>query len=144
MLGLGTAFAASHTGGPFLAHPDESDPRASDLMGATVFVTEADVAATTVDEVPEEWESVASVDDFLLAQDGTIRGVLVDVGGFLGIGSRQVMVSMDALSFVRQQASDDLYVVFTSTEEALEEAPEYQHDPTAGEMSGEDAMDSEE
>lgn len=140
ILGLGMAFAVSHTGGPFLAHPEENDLRASALMGATVFVTEADVAATTVDAVPEDWESVASVDDILLAQDGTIRGVLVDIGGFLGIGSRQVMVSADALSFVRQQESDDLYVVFTSTQEALEEAPEYQDDPTANE----DEMASEE
>lgn len=144
MLGLGGAFAQSQSDGRFLAQPEESDLRASELMGANVFVTEADVAATTVDEVPEEWESVASIDDFLLAQDGTIRGVLVDVGGFLGIGSRQVMVSMDALSFVRQQDSDDLYVVLTSTEEELEEAPEYEHDPMAGETSSDDEARTDE
>lgn len=143
MLGLGMAFAASHTDGRFLAHPGENDLRASDLMGATVFVTEAEVAATTVQDVPQDWESVATIEDFLLAQDGTIRGVLVDVGGFLGIGARQVMVSMAELNLVRQQDSDDLYVVFNSTREELEQAPEYQNDPMASDTTDEEMMDEE-
>lgn len=155
ILGLGMAFAASHTGGRFLAHPSENDLLASELMGAPVFVTETevdvDVVVTengvevmTVEEISQDWENVADVNDFLLAPDGTIRGVLVDVGGFLGIGGYQVMVGMEALNFVRQQDSDELYVVFTSTREELEEAPEYQDDPTAGEMSNEDEASTDE
>lgn len=144
MLGLGVAFADNHSDGRFLQQPSDDDLRASVLMGADVFVSETDVSETTVEDIPEDWESVASVDDVLLARDGTIRGVLVDVGGFLGIGAREVMVSMDALSIVRQQESDDLYVVFTSTREELEEAPEYQDDPAAGEtMDEEGASDAD-
>lgn len=124
-LGLGMALAASHSGGPFLAHPDENDLRASDSMGATVFVTEADVAATTVDAVPEEWESVASIDDFLLAQDGTIRGVLVDVGGFLGIGARTVAVDSDQIEIQVDPERDDSRVYLNMTREELEALPEY-------------------
>lgn len=144
MLGLGVAFAQDQAGDRFLTQAGESDLRASELMAATVYVTEADVSTTTVEDVPEDWESVASVDDFLLSQDGTLRGILVDVGGFLGIGARQVMVSSDALTFVRQEASDGLHVVFTSTREELEEAPEYQDDSMAGETNDEEAPRADE
>lgn len=150
MLGLGAAFAAGHIDSRFLANPGEADLLASELMGATVYltetevdvdvyVTENDVEVMTVTEVSEDWESVAGVDDFLLAQDGTIRGVLVDVGGFLGIGGRQVMVGMDALNFVYQEESDELYLVFTATREELEQAPEYQDEVQDDSMADEEA-----
>lgn len=154
MLGLGAAFAAGHIDSRFLANPGEADLLASELMGATVYltetevdvdvyVTENDVEVMTVTEVSEDWESVAGVDDFLLAQDGTIRGVLVDVGGFLGIGGRQVMVGMDALNFVYQEESDELYLVFTATREELEQAPEYQNEVQDDSMADDQASDDE-
>ena len=138
VLGLGVAFAQDQADGRFLERPGENDLRASELMGATVYVTDTEVAATTVDAVPEEWENVANIDDFVLSPDGTIRGVLVDVGGFLGIGARQVMVNMDALNFVRQQDADGVYVVFMSTREELEQAPEYRHEVMTDEAAAEE------
>ena len=138
MLGFGTALAQADTDGRFLQHAEETDLRASRLMGATVYVTQTDVAVTTVDGVPGDWESVANIDDVIFSHDGQIRGVLVDVGGFLGIGARTVMVSMEALNFVREHDGDDVYVVITSTREELEHAPEFQDDMTAREMTEED------
>ena len=42
------------------------------------------------------------------------------VAGFLGVGARSVMVSMDALHIVREHGPDEIFVVFTSTREELE------------------------
>ena len=144
MLGFGTPLAQAETDGRFLQHAEETDLRASELVGATVYVSQTDVAATTIDGVPGDWESVANVDDVVFSHDGQIRGVLVDVGGFLGIGARTVMVSMDALNFVREHDGDDVYVVFTSTREELENAPEYQDDTMVREMTEEDRRAEEE
>ena len=131
VIGFGMAFAQVETDDRFLERAAVTDLRASDLMGATVYVTDAAVVTTTVDEPLENWESVASVDDFVVAPDGRIRGVLVDVGGFLGIGARTVMVDMDALQLVHERDSDTVHVVLTATREELENAPEFDEDTIA-------------
>lgn len=48
----------------------------------------------------DQWEDVGNIDDVILTRDGDVRGVLVDVGGFLGIGARTVMVDIEDLHFV--------------------------------------------
>jgi hypothetical protein len=111
--------------GLFVQDFQEGDIRVSEILGATVFVTEQEVAATEIQAQPEDWESAATVDDIIVSRDGQVRGVLLDVGGFLGIGARTVMVSMDQITLVGDAANDQVYVVFTATREQLEEAPEY-------------------
>ena len=81
---------------PFLERAAVSDLRGSALMGATVYGTE-----------PSETQLV------------------VDVGGFLGFGARTVMVEMDALQVVHQRDSDAVFVLLSTTREALENAPEF-------------------
>ena len=80
----------------------------------------------------DAWESVGSINDVVLSKDGAIRGVLVDVGGFLGLGARTVMVDMDELYFVPDETTaedlDDFLVVATLSAEALENLPEFDED----------------
>jgi len=137
MLGLGAALAQAETNDPFLQRAAATDLRASSLMGATVYVSETRAVATVVDGVLDEWESVANVDDFVTSPDGHIRGLLIDVGGFLGIGARTVMVDMDALQVVHERDSDTVHVVLAATREALENAPEFDAD-TIGSQSRSD------
>ena len=42
-------------------------------------------------------DSVGKIDDLLLADGGTLKAVVIDVGGFLGIGSKRIAVGPDAL-----------------------------------------------
>jgi uncharacterized protein YrrD len=111
----------------FVEGYQEGDLRISEILGATVFVTEQEVAATEIQAQPEGWESVGTVDDVIVSRDGQVRGVMLDVGGFLGIGARSVMVSMDQITLVGDATNDQVYVVFTATREELEQAPEYAH-----------------
>jgi sporulation protein YlmC with PRC-barrel domain len=122
LLLMGGALAQNNV---FVEGFQEGDIRMSEIMGATVFVTEGEVAATEVEAQPEGWESVATVTDVVASRDGQIRGVLLDVGGFLGLGARTVMVSMDQIHLVGDASNDQFYVVFTATREQLEAAPEY-------------------
>ncbi|MCJ2012331.1 PRC-barrel domain-containing protein [Methylobacterium sp. J-076] len=42
-------------------------------------------------------DSVGKINDLLLADGGSLKAVVIDVGGFLGIGSKQIAVEPDAL-----------------------------------------------
>jgi hypothetical protein len=125
LAGLAAAQVQSPEDAPFTTFREGEDHRVSDLMGATVYVTEAEIPMTEVDVEPDGWEAVARVDDFVMTRMGEVRGVLIDVGGFLGIGARTVMVAMDQLRFVDHVDREEVYVVFTATREQLEGAPEY-------------------
>ena len=55
-----------------------------------------------------------------------MNAVLLDIGGFLGMGERSVALSMDQLQLVSgMNDGGEYYVVFNGTAESLENAPEY-------------------
>lgn len=69
-------------------------------------------------------ENVGEIDDVILSQDGNVDAVILDVGGFLGIGSKTVAVGMDNLAFMAD--GDGNYYLYTPfTQEQLEAQPEY-------------------
>ncbi|MFN3662921.1 PRC-barrel domain-containing protein [Yoonia sp.] len=85
----------------------------------------------------DSWENVGNIDDVILSQDGELRGVLLDVGGFLGIGARTVMVDLDDLYFVADDTTpedlNDFFVVATMSRDQLETLPEWDENQlTAG------------
>ncbi|MBE3638424.1 PRC-barrel domain-containing protein [Mangrovicoccus algicola] len=88
----------------------------------------------------DNYTDVGEIGDVLMNQDGEIEAILVDVGGFLGIGEKEVAVSMDKLQFMPDgENGEDWFVVFESTRQTLENAPAYE-DPD--EREGMDAADA--
>lgn len=84
--------------------------RADELM-------DADVYDSTGNHVGE-------IGDVLLTADGKIDAALIDVGGFLGIGEKQVAVSFDNVEILKDE--DGEFSVTTSySEEQLEQAKAY-------------------
>ena len=82
----------------------------------------------------DQWQDIGNIDDVVLSQDGDVRGVLLDIGGFLGIGTRTVMVSIDDLYFVADaeraesdeaQSIADFFVVASMSRDQLEALPEW-------------------
>lgn len=76
-----TADAA--TAGPFVTVPESGAWRVSDFQGKAVYGTDG--------------ESIGEINDVLVSQDGSINAVIIGVGGFLGIGEKDVAVDMTAL-----------------------------------------------
>lgn len=73
-------------------------------------------------------ESVGEIDELVLNADGkTIQMAVIEVGGFLGIGEREVAVPFDRLNIMRN-ADGDFRVYIDSTEERLEALPEVAYD----------------
>ena len=65
-------------------------------------------------------DSVGEVNDLLIGANNRIEKVLVDVGGFLGLGERRVALDIEEL-----QLSEDGNFVTAKTEEELENMPEF-------------------
>ena len=112
---------------PFQAEAAGPAAYASDIIGARVYVSEAAIDADAYQGVQEGWDDIGEVNDVLLGRDGTVDAVLVDIGGFLGMGERQVAVDMSALKFVSDDATDadDWFLVLQADRATLEGAPEY-------------------
>ena len=75
-------------------------------------------------------------------RDGAVDAVLVDIGGFLGMGERQVALAMDNVRFVSDgstgDAANDYFIVINADRATLEGAPDYMR-PGAGAMTTGDA-----
>lgn len=57
---------------------------------------------------------------------GAVTDVVVDVGGFLGIGAKPVLISVDQLNLMRDEAGE-VHGVTPWTKEQLKELPEHHH-----------------
>lgn len=74
--------------------------------------------------VGPEGEDIAAVGDILLTADGQVDAMLIDFGGFLGIGEKRVAVGLDNLEFAANE-NGDLVIYSDFTREQLEAQPEY-------------------
>jgi ribosomal 30S subunit maturation factor RimM len=125
----------------FIETAHEADILASEIMDAAVFAHDnggmyatdgaTDMrAARMIDaDERENFEEIGNVSDVLIDNEGTIRGVIVGVGGFLGIGEREVVLGLDQLSFARDADDPETVMVLAQVNtEMLEEAPEFDRD----------------
>ena len=69
-------------------------------------------------------ESVGEVGDVILSKDGKMDAVVIDVGGFLGIGEKPVAVAFEDLQFMRAE-DGTLYLYTKFTEAQFEAAQAY-------------------
>lgn len=70
-------------------------------------------------------EHLGTIGDMVLGEDGkTIEAVVIDFGGFLGIGKKEVAVSMENLQFYTDQ-NGNRYVFINVTREQLDQAQDF-------------------
>jgi sporulation protein YlmC with PRC-barrel domain len=72
-------------------------------------------------------ENIADVSEIILTDDGQVEAVIIDVGGFLGIGAKSVAIAFDDLD-LRSDEGGTLYVYTGYTREQLDSAAEYNQD----------------
>jgi hypothetical protein len=68
-------------------------------------------------------ENMGRIVDVIVDRSATVQGAVIDFGGFLGVGSRQIAVAWKALRFSQQDKSNVLIVDFTKDQ--LRAAPAY-------------------
>ncbi len=69
-------------------------------------------------------EAIGDVNDVLIGTDGKVSAVIVGVGGFLGLGEKDVALPFDQLTFAKD-ADGKLIVTTGMTKASLESAPAY-------------------
>jgi sporulation protein YlmC with PRC-barrel domain len=74
--------------------------------GATASVTTSGQWRTSkligLNVYNEQNEKLGDISEVLVDASGKVTGVVIGVGGFLGIGQRDIMVGMDKLKFVNE------------------------------------------
>lgn len=85
-----TSPSASPAAAPIAASDSSfnGDWRASKVVGLNVY--------------NDSNESLGSINDLLMDKSGNIKGAVIGVGGFLGVGEHLVAVSFDKLKFVNE------------------------------------------
>jgi hypothetical protein len=72
-------------------------------------------------------EDMGHIVDVIVDRTGTVRAAVIDFGGFLGVGSRKIVVDWNALHFGRvADKSDSITLELTKAQVAA--APEYKED----------------
>lgn len=127
--------------------------RASELLGMRIYSVERDFDKFTDDyaAAPDEeknWNDIGEVNDVILSFDGEVEAVVLGVGGFIGIGEKDVAVPMDQLKVVREKDDrNDFFLVVNASKQTLTDAQAYErpdHDvrdvAEAGQSKTDDAM----
>jgi hypothetical protein len=106
---------------------DEIRGNQSDV--AFTSLTSEDLVGTAVYGADDNW--VGEISELALTEDGQVEVVVVDVGGFLGIGQKPVALSMEQIQIRRGEGGlfrDDLRAYVNATEEELESLPAWEDD----------------
>ncbi|QLF69537.1 PRC-barrel domain-containing protein [Peteryoungia desertarenae] len=114
----------------------EGQMRVSDFMGQAVY---------TADN-----ETIGDINDLLVQRDGGIVAAVVGVGGFLGIGEKDVALPMSKITLTRENTEGDVEgevrLMTTETADSLRNAPEFvpldEQDDVMNDRMGEPAADA--
>ncbi|EUC01402.1 PRC-barrel domain protein [Rhizobium sp. CF080] len=106
----GTDTAAAS--GSYLTEQAENQISANDYIGKSVYNAED--------------KSIGDVNDLILEENGGIVAAVIGVGGFLGIGEKEVALPMDKITMTRDaENNNEVRLTTTETAEALQSAPEF-------------------
>jgi hypothetical protein len=72
-------------------------------------------------------ENMGRIVDVIVDRGGTVRAAVIDFGGFLGVGSRKIVVDWNALHFGRIANKSDS-ITLELTKDQVTAAPEYKED----------------
>jgi hypothetical protein len=108
--------AASPSGQPLWYSHQADEMRASKLIGTKVVNTAN--------------ETIGDINEIILSKDGKVAAVIVGVGGFLGIGQREVAMDFKSLQMNRD-ANNNLVLTVNATKDLLKDAPAWRWEDTA-------------
>lgn len=77
-----------------------------------------------LDQRPAEWQNIAKINDIVLGDSGEqVVGYIADIGGFLGIGAKKVLLGPDAIHLLT--IGDETFFATNYTKEELEALPDF-------------------
>ncbi|WP_426131874.1 PRC-barrel domain-containing protein [Pararhizobium sp. PWRC1-1] len=123
----GNAFAANMA--PMTMYEQQpTDIMASQFIGMRLYATEKEMAADTAVQpgAEKEWDDIGEVNEVILSRDGQVKAVVLGVGGFLGMGEKNVAIPMKDIKFIKDgEDADEYFLVVNSNKQMLTDAPAY-------------------
>lgn len=113
VLVAGTAFAQTPITAPIVVLPEA-------VQTAPTYVFSGNL--DDEDVYGADGNVIGEIEDVLLNMDGTVAAVALEVGGFLGIGEKDVLVDWSALEITADGTDDIRVTAPTLTREILEGA----------------------
>lgn len=106
---------------------EEPGMLASWISGLDIYTTtqssDTEWVPVEGDVRPEEWQRIAGVKDIVLDENSNVVGYIADIGGFLGIGAKEVLLGTDAIH-LSHFGSDSVFAT-NYTKEELEALPDF-------------------
>jgi hypothetical protein len=76
-----------------------------------------------MEERPAEWQDIAKVNDIVMDDSGKVVGYIADIGGFLGIGAKKVLLGEDAIHLIT--IGSETFFATNYTKAELEALPDF-------------------
>ena len=100
---------------------------ASWVEGLQVFTTNepsgSEWSALEGEAIPEGWDDIADIGDIVINSNHEVVGYVIDIGGFLGIGAKEVLVNTEAAQLGK--FGNDYIFVTNYTKEELGALPDF-------------------
>lgn len=101
--------------------------RASALEGVDIYTVDATGQTTWDDgvaytEIDTNWDKIGEVEDLVLDANGDVVGAIAEVGGFLGLGEKEVVLKPEEVAYI--VTADKIAVVSGLSKEQLEQREE--------------------
>lgn len=90
-------------------------------LAGTTLITASDFTGKRI--YSKAGDDIGEVNDVILSADGKVSAVILGVGGFLGMGEKDVLVAMRSIDM--QRDGDTLKLVVDATKEILTSAPTF-------------------
>ena len=104
-----------------------SQPAPKPVEGQIIMQSENTVLASVLKGASvygPDGSSIGSINDLIVGTDGKIDGVVIGVGGFLGIGERNVAVKWDKIQ-LHPGDSGTVRLLLSATKDDLKNAPPF-------------------
>lgn len=128
---LGTsAFADGHTSAfSDMTFDTAINVNASEMIGMRVYASEANIEGNTVViNGQNEWDDIGEINEIVLTRDGDVQSLIVGVGGFLGMGEKDVAINMDQIQFVTEEGEiENYFLVVKASAVGVQDAPAYEY-----------------
>jgi hypothetical protein len=106
-----------------LAQQAAPAPAVMDEQQPDQVLSDSYIGAKVVARSDQGLEDIGTVSELVLGPDDKIVGVVVDVGGFLGVGAKSVGLSWASLT--EERADGELLLKSELTRQDFEDAPEF-------------------
>ncbi|MDP3536305.1 PRC-barrel domain-containing protein [Halomonas sp. M1] len=132
---LGTLMVPAFMFAATAVNANEHTETATTTMEATYLTSQPEgtfhadsLMGNDVKSSVEDDEDIGTISDLIINEDGQIQAVVVGVGGFLGMGEKDIAIEWDSLELTKDHDDEEYVIRVNASQDALEEAEEYERD----------------